>query len=58
MTAQELIDWLANKPRDAEVWYRDMNFGGRDQPAEFGVMGISFQNGDILIASQRFEDLD
>lgn len=59
MTVKELSAWLAKQPQDAEVWYRDMNFGGRDRPVEFSTFeGICFEHGDVLVASVHFEYVD
>lgn len=58
MTVKELTEWLAKQPQDAEVWHKDMNFGGRDELLEFGWSGIDFMHGDVLIASKHFEYLD
>lgn len=58
MTVKELMEWLSKQPQDAEVWHKDMNFGGRDEPLEIGWSGIDFQGGDVLIASKHFEYLD
>lgn len=58
MTVAELQKILDTFPEDAEVWHKDMNFGGRDQPLE--EREIRFEEGlnSVLIDSIHFEYVD
>ena len=57
MTVDELIIWLSNKPRNAKICYRDMNFGGALEDADLEE-DFSFENGVILISSIQFDWID
>lgn len=55
MTTKELITLLAKYPGETQIWYRDMNFGGKED--EFIESNIELEEGVLLIESRYFPDL-
>lgn len=58
MTKKEMLDKIKDAPDDAEIYYRDMNFGDIGNKVECDWIKYDNDNNIIVVDSEYWDEVD